>query len=134
LSSESLAFDEGFGGLDGQLQKPPLLLFYVGLGSVALGILIGAYGIFTSSSASNSEELIIGIIGYVLTALIPIVLLQIIRAKHSTALANNHDEPYDIYAGEKMSTRYLKVVLLGLIGAALPIWVFFLPIAESFAA
>ena len=132
LSSESLAFDEGFGGLDGQLQKPPYLLFYIGLGSVVIGILIGLYGIITSSSASNSEELIIGIVGYVLTALIPIVLLQIIRAKHARALAANQDEPYDIYAGGQMSSRYLKVVLLGLIGAALPIWVFFLPIAEKF--
>jgi hypothetical protein len=132
LSSESIAFDEGFGGLDGQLQKPPYLLFYIGLSSVVIGILIGLYGIFTSSSASNSEELIIGIVGYVLTALLPIVLLQVIRAKHAHALAANQDEPYDIYAGGQMSSRYLKVVLLGLIGAALPIWVFFLPIAEKF--
>lgn len=131
LSSESLTFDEGFGGLEGQLQKPPYLLFYIGLSSVVIGILIGLYGILTSSSASNAEETIIGIVGYVLTALVPIVLLQIIRARHASALASNQDEPYDIYAGGQMSSRYLKVVLLGLIGAALPIWVFFLPIAEK---
>ena len=132
LSSESLSFDEGFGGLEGQLQKPPFLLFYIGLSSVIVGILIGGYGIFSASSASNSEELIIGVVGYLLTALIPIIILQIIRNKHSNALAANQDEPYDIYAGGQMQTRYLKVVLLGLIGAALPIWVFFLPIAEKF--
>lgn len=132
LSSESLSFDEGFGGLEGQLQKPPFLLFYIGLSSVIVGILIGGYGIFSASSASNSEELVIGIVGYLLTALIPIIILQIIRNKHANALAANQDEPYDIYAGGQMQTRYLKVVLLGLIGAALPIWVFFLPIAEKF--
>jgi hypothetical protein len=132
LSSESISFDEGFGGFDGPLQKPPYLLFYVGLSSVVIGILIGLYGILSSSSASNSGEIIIGIVGYILTALLPIVLLQIIRAKHANALAANQDEPYDIYAGGQMSSRYLKVVLLGLIGAALPIWVFFLPIAEKF--
>lgn len=132
MSNDSLTFDEGFGGLDGQLQKPPYLLFYIGLTSVILGIAIGAYGIAISSTASNSEELIIGITGYLLTALLPIIFLQIIRAKHASALAANQDEPYDIYAGGEMSARYLKVVLLGLIGAALPIWVFFLPIAEKF--
>lgn len=132
LSSDPLAFDEGFGGLEGQLQKPPYLFFYLGLGSVVIGIVIGFYGILTSSSASNAEETIIGIVGYVLTALAPIVLLQIIRAKHARALAANQAEPYDIYAGGQMSSRYLKVVLIGLIGAALPIWVFFLPIAEKF--
>lgn len=131
MSSESLSFDEGFGGLEGQLQKPPYLLFYAGLGSVVVGILIGIYGILISSSASNVEETIIGVVGYLLTALVPIVLLQIIRAKHASALASNQDEPYDIYAGGQMSSRYLTVVLLGLIGAALPIWVFFLPIAEK---
>jgi hypothetical protein len=134
VSNESLAFDEGFGGLDGALKRPPLTLFYLGLASVLLGILIGGYGIATASSASNAEELVIGGVGYLLTALIPIILLQIIRSRHAHALAANQDEPYDIYAGGQMQSRYLKVVLVGLIGAALPIWVFFLPIAEKFAS
>ena len=49
------------------------------------------------------------------------------------ALDQNHDQPYDVYAGTKNQTRFLKVVLVGLISAALSIWVFFLPIAEKFA-
>ena len=131
MSTDSVSLDQEFGGFDGPLRRPPMLLFYAGLTSVILGIAIGAYGIFLSSAASNSQEIIIGIVGYLLTAFIPIILLQIIRAKHASALAANQDEPYDIYAGGQVSSRYLKVVLLGLIGAALPIWVFFLPIAES---
>jgi hypothetical protein len=134
VSNESLTFDEGFGGFGNELRKPPYLIFYAGLASVLIGILIGIYGIITASSASNAEELIIGGVGYLLTAFIPIVLLQIIRSKHANALAANQDEPYDIYAGGQMQSRYLKVVLLGLVGAALPIWVFFLPIAEKFVS
>ncbi len=134
MSNESLTFDEGFGGFGNELRKPTYLIFYAGLASVLIGILIGTYGIITASSASNAEERIIGGVGYLLTAFIPIVLLQIIRSKHANALAANQDEPYDIYAGGQMQSRYLKVVLLGLIGAALPIWVFFLPIAEKFVS
>jgi hypothetical protein len=130
--NESLSDDTGFGGLDGELLKPPTLLFYIGLISVITGIAIGAYGIFSSGSASNIQEEIIGIVGYLLTALIPIVLLQVIRSKHAKAVAGNQDQPYDIYAGGELQSRYLKVVFLGLLGAALPIWVFFLPIAEKF--
>jgi hypothetical protein len=69
-----------------------------------------------------------------LTALIPIVLLQVIRHSHTSSLHKNQDEPYDIYAGTIHQNRFLKVVLAGLISAALSIWVFFLPIAEKFAA
>lgn len=131
MSTDSLSLEQDFGGFDGPLRKPPAILFYAGLTSVVLGILIGGYGIYLAESASNTQEIVIGIVGYLLTAFIPIILLQIIRAKHARALAANQDEPYDIYAGGQLSSRYLKVVLLGLLGAALPIWVFFLPIAES---
>ena len=131
MSTDSISLDQEFGGFDGPLRKPPMVLFYAGLASVVIGILIGGYGIYLAESASNSQELVIGIIGFLLTAFFPIILLQIIRSKHAHALAANQEEPYDIYAGGQMSSRYLKVVFLGLIGAALPIWVFFLPIAES---
>jgi hypothetical protein len=70
----------------------------------------------------------------VLTALLPIILLQIILVKHTSAIAHNQDEPYDSYAGEQMQNKFRKVVLVGLISAGLSIWVFFLPIAERFAA
>lgn len=134
LSTDSLSLDQGFDGFDGTLRKPPMYLFYLGLTSVTIGILIGGYGIFIAGHASNSQELIIGIAGYLMTALFPILILQLIRSKHAHALAANQEQPYDIYAGGQMESKYRKVVLVGLIGAALPIWVFFLPIAEKFTS
>ena len=69
-----------------------------------------------------------------MTAVIPIILLQIIRHRHHAYLEKNQDEPYDIYAGNILVERYLKIVLFGLIAAAPCIWVFFQPIAELFAS
>jgi hypothetical protein len=54
--------------------------------------------------------------------------------RHTSALALNQEEPYDSYAGEQMQGKFRKVVLAGLVSAGLSIWVFFLPIAERFAA
>lgn len=121
-------------GFDVSLKKPSKILFYFGVLSVLAGTFIGILGIVSAKTATNAREYLLGLTGYVLTALIPIVLLQVIRHSHSKALHNNHDAPYDIYAGTLNQNRFLKVVLAGLISAALSIWVFFLPIAEKFAA
>lgn len=96
------------------------------------GILVGAYGIAFANNSTNSKQYIIGSVGYLLTAFTPIVFLQLIRSRHSAAMAINQDEPYDSYAGQLLEKRFLKVVLAGLISAGLSIFVFFLPIAEKF--
>lgn len=133
MSSTSFSLDDDFQGLDVPLKHPPKILFFLGLFSVVLGILVGVYGILTAETASNSKEYLIGISGYLLTALIPIVFLQIIRSRHTSALALNQEEPYDSYAGQQLESKFLKVVAVGLLSAGLSIWVFFLPIAERFA-
>jgi hypothetical protein len=99
-----------------------------------LGTLVGAYGIVSANTASNSQQYLVGAAGYLLTAFLPIIVLQIILIKHTSALALNQEEPYDSYAGEQMQSKFRKIVLIGLITAGLSIWVFFLPIAEQFAA
>jgi hypothetical protein len=119
---------------DTPLKKPSKVLFYLGVLSVLAGTCIGIFGIISAETATNSREYLLGLTGYLLTALMPIVFLQVIRHSHTKALHNNHDEPYDIYAGTLNQNRFLKVVLAGLISAALSIWVFFLPIAEIFAS
>jgi hypothetical protein len=116
------------------LKRPPRILFIFGLASVLLGTLVGLYGIVTASTASITQQYSVGITGYLLTALLPIIILQLILTKHTDALAHNQVQPYDSYAGEQMQNKFRKVVLLGLISAGLSIWVFFLPIAEKFAA
>jgi hypothetical protein len=121
-------------GMDMVLKKPPVILFFLGIFSVLFGTVAGLYGVLSKNTASNSKEYLIGLTGYLLTAVVPIVFLQVIRHSHQKALDQNHDQPYDVYAGTKNQTRFLKVVLVGLISAALSIWVFFLPIAEKFAA
>jgi len=134
LSASAFSSDDGFYGSDAPPKQPPKILFVVGLLSVLLGTLIGAYGIVSAETASNSQQFLVGSSGYLLTALFPIIVLQLILIKHTSALALNQEEPYDSYAGEQMQSKFRKVVLVGLISAALSIWVFFLPIAERFAA
>jgi hypothetical protein len=134
LGASDFSSDDGFYGSDGPPKQPPKILFVVGLLSVLLGTLIGAYGIFSAGTASNSQQYLLGFSGYLLTALFPIIVLQLILTKHTKALALNQDEPYDSFAGALMQSKFRKVVLVGLISAALSIWVFFLPIAERFAA
>ena len=134
MSANTFTSDDGFYGNDGPPKQPPKILFVVGLLSVLLGTLIGAYGIVSAETASNSQQFLVGSSGYLLTALFPIIVLQLILIKHTNALALNQEEPYDSYAGEQMQSKFRKVVLAGLISAALSIWVFFLPIAERFAA
>ena len=134
MSSNSISLDEDFYGNDAPLKRPPTYVFISAVISVTFGFLIGIFGVLGADTASNSKEYLIGTVGYVLTALIPIILLQISRNRHATALSLNQEEPYDSYAGQQMESKFLKVVLIGLIAAGLSIWVFFLPIAEKFAA
>lgn len=134
MSSSPFALDDDFHGNGESLKRPPKILLILSLLSVTLGLLVGVYGVITAATASNSEEYSLGLAGYFLTALLPIVLLQISRSRHSSALAVNQEEPYDSYAGQQMESKFLKVVFVGLISAGLSIYVFFLPIAEKFAA
>lgn len=134
LSSDSLDFGADFGGFDGPPKQPPRILTYLGITSVVLGILVGAYGVRVSLAGStNSTQYLIGAIGYLLTSVIPIILLQVARTKHAAALRNNKEVSYDIYAGSKQQSLFLKIVALGLLSAALSIFTLFLPVAEKFA-
>ena len=134
MSASTFSSDDYFIGSDTPLKHPPKILFIVGLLSVLMGTLTGVYGIVSAETASNSQQHLVGSVGYLLTALFPIIVLQLILMRHTSALALNQEEPYDSYAGEQMQSKFRKVVLAGLISAGLSIWVFFLPIAERFAA
>ena len=114
-------------------KQPPKLLFSVGLLSVTLGTLLGGYEFLKIKTTAAGEQTLLGGLGYLATVVIPIVLLQLIRKKHDSALKANKDEPYDIGAGEKMEGFFLKVVAFGFVSAFLSITVFFWPIAEQFA-
>jgi len=117
---------------DVPLRKPSKALFFGGFSSVAVGILISLWGLKSIGTASNTKEYELGFLGYLFTALVPIILLQVIFSSHKNSVTNNHDVPYDIYAGNLNIARFKKIVLVGLISAAMPIWVFFYPIAEKF--
>lgn len=116
--------------VDVELKKPSKALFILGVLSVLLGIFVGFIGISSTDSASNFQEYLFGFSGYILSAIIPIILLQVITLSDKKAISNIQDEPYDIFAGQTNKNRFLKVVLVGLISAALSIWVFLQPIAE----
>ena len=132
MCSDSLTYDDDSYGSDAPWKKPPTIFLYIGMASVVSGLALGVYGLIRSG-ASSSQQHLFGAIGYVLTALLPIILLQLIRQAHASALAVNEDEPYDIYAGQQLQSKFLKLVLVGLISAAFSIVVFFLPFAEGLA-
>ncbi len=133
MSANDLYSDDDFIGSDTSLKHPPKILLIIGLLSVFIGTLIGVYGILNRNLNTASQQSLIGIVGYLLTVVAPIVLLQLIRMRHDSAIKLNADEPYDIYAGQKLQSRFLKVVALGLACASLSITVFFWPIAQGFA-
>ena len=133
MSANDLYSDDDFIGSDTPLKHPPTILLIIGLLSVLLGTLIGSYGILNRNLNTASQQSLIGIVGYLLTVVAPIVLLQLIRMRHDSAIKLNADEPYDIYAGQKLQSRFLKVVALGLACASLSITVFFWPSAQGFA-
>lgn len=134
MSSDFPAYDATFEGPDDPPKKPSPLFLYLGLSSVILGLILGVFGVFTRATASGSQQFLIGGVGYLLTAFIPIVFLQLIIRNDKAAIAANQEVPYDIYAGIKMTVRFRKVAAFGLIAASLSIFVFFWPIAEGFAS
>ena len=133
LSASTFSSDDDFIDSETPLKHPPKILLVVGLLLVLLGTLLGIYGILNRNLATASEQSLIGAVGYLLTVVAPIALLQLIRMRHDSAVKLNADEPYDIYAGQKLQSRFLKVVALGLACASLSITVFFWPIAQGFA-
>lgn len=134
VSTDFPAYDATFEGSDDPWKKPSPLFLYLGLSSVILGLILGVFGVFTRMTTSGSQQFLIGGIGYLLTAFIPIVFLQLIIRTHKAAQAAKQDEPYDVYAGIKMLERFRKIAAFGLIAASLSIYIFFWPIAEGFAS
>lgn len=132
MSDNSFSIDENLYGSDTPPKQPPRILFILGLLSVFLGTMLGIYGVLEINEATASKQFLLGSTGYFLTIVIPILLLQLIRMKHKSALKVNEETPYNIGAGEELTFRGAIVVGIGLVSAALAITVFFWPIAQEF--
>ena len=132
MSDNSFSLDTEFSGSDVPLKHPPKLLFIAGLISVLVGTLIGVYGIVKLNVMTSTQQSLFGAAGYFLTVLVPIAFLQLIRMSHDSALKNKENEPYDVYAGQQLQSRFLTVIGVGLVCASLSITVFFWPIAQEF--
>ena len=118
----------------------PKMVDALGLLSVLLGTFLGVYGILNRNLSTASQQSLIGSVGYVLTVIVPIALLQITRMGHDSALKvdkdNNEIEflPNKVHAEwQKRKSNQLKIAAFGLASAALSITVFFWPIAQGFA-
>ena len=121
-------------------KQAPKLIAAIGLIFVLLGALLGAYGILNRNQTTASQQSLIGAVGYFLTVIIPIALLQLIRIRHANASKvdrdNNEIEVLPYFVHDKwvrLQSRLLKIVALGLVCAFLSITVFFWPIAQGFA-
>lgn len=107
--------------------QPPNFVLPASLGSIATGVAIGIYGIF---NATSTQQTIFGILGYLVCIVIPISLLQYSVNSHMKRLANNPEE-YNAYGGIELQAKMRKIVLIGLIAAAIPLYLFTTPIAEA---
>ena len=133
MSSE-LTSDAYFIESDNPPKKPSSIFLYLSFSSVMIGLAVGIFGVLTRADASESQQYLIGGFGYLLTAFLPIIFFQLITLRHKSHQAASEQEPYDTYAGLKMTERSRKVAAFGLIAASFSIFVFFWPIAESFAS
>lgn len=127
--SSSLVFDP-------VSKKPPTSLFICAIASISAGALLGIfslYGVNSAIVATDVMEYLFGILGYLFCAVFPIILFQVFTRKHSNMSKNIRNEPYDQYAGINIQNRFKKVLAVGLVSAALSVWVFLQPIAEKFA-
>ena len=118
----------------------PKIIDLLGLLSVVIGTFLGVYGILNRNLATASQQSLIGAVGYFLTVVVPIALLQLIRILHASAQKvdkdNNEIEflPSSVHAEwQKRKSNQLKIAAFGLASAALSITVFFWPIAQGFA-
>jgi hypothetical protein len=119
--------------VDFQERRPSKLFPIIGILSVTLGLILGIYGFITQDGSTSRQQYLLGALGYLLSALVPIVLLQLSWTKHISSVSNNVHSPYDIHAGEQQQSLCRKITLIGLLVAALPIYIFFLPVAEYLA-
>ena len=142
LSASTFSSDEdSYASEDySNFKHAPKIIDALGLLSVLLGAFLGIYGILNRNLATASEQSLIGAVGYVLTVIVPIALLQLIRMLHASALKvdkeNNEIEvlPYPVHdKWVRLQSRLLKVVALGFVCAFFSITVFFWPIAQGFA-
>jgi hypothetical protein len=133
LATDSYDTKDDFQVFDVPERKPSPLLPILGIFSVVIGLLFGVYGFLTQDGSTSTEQYLFGSVGYLLTAVFPIILMQMVWSKHRAAVNNNANSPYDLHAGEKQQSFCRRLTLVGLIIAALPIYVFCLPIAEQLA-
>ena len=133
LSDSLYSLDEESIGSDETHEQPPRILFWLSALSVLLGTLVGLYGVVKINTSTVGEQSVLGSVGYLLTIIIPIALLQLIRVRHDSALKMNEEKAYNIGGGQDLKYRATVVVGIGLACAALSITVFFWPIAQGFA-
>ena len=124
----------------GNYKRAPKMIDAISLIFVLLGAFLGVYGILNRNQTTASQQSLIGAVGYLLTVIVPIALLQLIRMRHATASKvdkdNNEIEVLPYFVHDKwvrLQSRLLKVVAFGLVCAFLSITVFFWPIAQGFA-
>jgi len=123
-----------------KFKHAPKIIDVISLLSVLLGTFLGIYGLLNRNLATASEQSLIGAVGYFLTIIVPIALLQLPRMRHDSALKVDKDGneieflPTEVHVEwEKRKSRLLKIAAMGLASAALSITVFFWPIAQGLA-
>ena len=133
MSDSLYSLDEEIFGSDETYAQPPTILVWLSIFSVVVGTFVGLFGVLKINTSTASEQSLLGSVGYLLTVIIPIALLQLIRVRHDSALKKNEEQAYNIGGGEDLKYRATVVVGIGLACAALSITVFFWPIAQGFA-
>lgn len=129
-SMESYSFGDSFD----QVKGPPSWILIFSIVSASLG---GIIALVTFASAFDLIHGVeapawAGLIGYVLTLLIPATLVAHLRNHHTKSSKENPDN-YDSYLGLKIAKRLSKVALIGFILSLFAIYVLVRPLAEAMA-
>jgi hypothetical protein len=127
-TSSSWDFDE--------VIKPPKWILPVGIASVLLG---GAWSVVCLIDVIGAVEVSIiepkfieGLLGYVLTLLLPSFLIIELR-RSQIKKAKESPGSYDSYAGLQMANKLKYLAIMGLLFSLVAIYVAVLPFAEKWA-
>jgi len=129
-SMENYSFGESFD----QVKGPPEWILILSTVSTSLG---GIIALVTFASAFDlihgfEAPAWAGLIGYVLTLLIPATLVAHLRNYH-TRCSKEKPDNYDSYLGLKVAKRLSKVAFIGFVLSLFAIYILVRPLAEAMA-
>lgn len=126
--TDVIDYDDDFGS--GEVTQPPFWMIWVTLTSIVLAFVSSLAVLLLSNDHSLQTK--VGIGGYVLSIIVPIVMLSLLNANHQRNLRDNY-ESYNTHGAYLAQSRMRLVVGIGFALAVLPITLAVLEKAQEMA-